>query len=266
VISEIVELVVTTIQSPSNTIEQLASEIAAILQSSFIPREKYSLMAIRNNYQVENIVVVTKKGPIVHTLGGEYFFHLNMAELRIKNLINGKHDHMIEAMSLHAGMSVLDCTLGLATDAIVASFVVGYTGKVLGLETSPVIAFIAKYGLQHFVHDDTVITESLRRVEVKHKCAHDLLITLPDNSFDVVFFDPMFRQPIYSSSNLKPLRYLADNSPLAENTLVEACRVARERVVIKEASRNNEFKRLGITTIYGGKYSSIQYGVIKVEH
>ncbi|MBP2658158.1 MAG: hypothetical protein H6Q69_1190, partial [Firmicutes bacterium] len=32
------------------------------------------------------------------------------------------------------------------------------------------------------------------------------------------------------------------------------------------ASHNNEFDRLGITTIYGGKYSSIQYGVIKVEN
>lgn len=260
------ELVVTTIQSPSDTIEQLAREIATTLQSPYVSREKYSLMAIRNNFQVDNVVVITKNGPIVHTLGGEYFFHLNMAELRINNLINGKNDHMVTAMSLTAGMSVLDCTLGLATDAIVASFIVSHAGQVLGLENSSIIAFIAKYGLQHFVHDDEFITESLRRIRIKHTHSHEFLITLPDNSFDVVFFDPMFRQPIYSSSNLKPLRYLADNSPLAENTLVEACRVAKKRVVIKETSGNNEFERLGITSIYGGKYSSIQYGVIKVEN
>jgi len=260
------DLLVTTIQNPSYTIEQLAQQIAKTLQIPFIPRDRCSLIAMRNSYQAENVIVVTKEGPVVHTLGGEYFFHLSMAELRIKNLINGKNDHMIAAMSLTAGMSVLDCTLGLATDAIVASFIVGHSGKVVGLEASPIIAFIASYGLQHFNHNEERITKALRRIQVQHMNCHDALKNLPNNSFDIVFFDPMFRQPIYSSSNLKPLRYLADNSPLAESTIIEACRVARKQVVIKEANHNNEFERLGITTICGGKYSSIQYGIIKVEN
>lgn len=260
------DLLVTTIQSPSCTIEELAQQIATTLQVPFIPRDRHSLSSLKNHYQVENIVVITKNGPIVHTLGGEYFFHLNMAELRIKNLKNGKNDHMMTAMSLTAGMSVLDCTLGLATDAVVASFIVGQTGKVVGLETSPILALIASYGLQHFTHDDEGITKALRRIQVIPKHCYEVLMSLPDNSFDIVFFDPMFRQPIYSSSNLKPLRYLADNSPITESALAEACRVANKRVVIKETSHNNEFERLGITTTYGGKYSSIQYGVIKVEN
>ena len=260
------DLLVTTIQSPSRTIEELAQQIAATLQVSFISRDRHSLSSLKNHYQVENIVVITKNGPIVHTLGGEYFFHLNMAELRIKNLKNGKNDHMMTAMSLTAGMSVLDCTLGLATDAVVASFIVGQTGKVVGLEASPILALIASYGLQHFTHDDEGITKALRRIQVVPKHCYEVLMSLPDNSFDIVFFDPMFRQPIYSSSNLKPLRYLADNGPITESALAEACRVANKRVVIKETSQSNEFERLGITTTYGGKYSSIQYGVIKVEN
>jgi hypothetical protein len=247
-------------------IEELAQQIATRLQVPFIPRDRHAIIALRSHYQVENIVVITKNGPIVHTLGGEYFFHLNMAELRIKNLIGGKNDHMVTAMSLVAGMSVLDCTLGLATDAIVASFVVGQAGKVVGLETSPILAFIASYGLQHFTHDDEDITKALRRIQVIPKHCYEVLMSLPDNSFDIVFFDPMFRQPIYNSSNLKPLRYLADNSPITESALAEACRVAKKRVVIKETFHNNEFDRLGITTTYGGKYSSIKYGVIKVEN
>lgn len=260
------DLLVTTIQSPSCIIEEGARQIATTLQVPFIPRDRHSLSALKKIYQVDNIVVITKNGPIVHTLGGEYFFHLNMAELRIKNLLNGKNDHMITAMSLTAGMSVLDCTLGLATDAVVASFIVGQTGKVIGLEASPILALIASYGLQHFTHDEEDITKALRRIQVIPKHCYEVLRSLPDNSFDIVFFDPMFRQPIYSSSNLKPLRYLADNSPITESALSEACRVASKRVVIKETSHNNEFERLGITTTYGGKYSSIQYGVIKVEN
>lgn len=259
------ELLVTTIQSPSYTVEQLAQQISTTLQIPFIPRDRQSLTAMKNSYQVENVVVVTKEGPVVHTLGGEYFFHLSMAELRIKNLINGKNDHMIAAMSLTTGMSVLDCTLGLATDAIVASFIVGHTGKVVGIEASSIIAFIANYGLQHFNHKEECITKALRRIQVQHMNCLEALRALPNNSFDIVYLDPMFRQPIYSSSNLKPLRYLADNSPLTEGTITDACRVAKKRVVIKEANHNNEFGRLGVTTICGGKYSSIQYGIIKVE-
>jgi len=171
---------------------------------------------------------------------------------------------MVSAMSLKPGMSVLDCTLGLATDAIVASFVTGPTGSIIGVEKSPIVAFIARYGLEHFITDEEGITEALRRIEVRQAHSYKYLTTLADNSYDIVYFDPMFRQPIYSSSNVKPLRYLADNSALTKNTLKEACRVAKQRVVVKESSKSNEFTRLGITAIYGGKYSSVHYGVIEI--
>lgn len=258
------DLVVTTVQHPSDDINTLADYIATTLNIPCVPRASYSLMAIKIHYQVDNVIVVAQKGPLVNTPGGEYFFHLNMAELRIKNLLNGKHDHMVSAMSLQAGMSVLDCTLGLATDAIVASFIVGHTGTVFGLETSPIVAFIADYGLRHFVTDEQDITTALRRIDVKHTHSYKYLTTLADKSYDIVYFDPMFRHPIHSSSNVKPLRYLADNSPLTKNTLTEACRVAKQRVVVKESRKSNEFKRLGIHSTYGGKYSSVHYGVIEI--
>ncbi len=258
------DLVVTTVQHPSDDINTLAHQIAATLKIPFVPRAKHSLMAIKIHYQVDNVIVVAQKGPLVNTPGGEYFFHLNMAELRIKNLLNGQHDHMVSAMSLTAGMSVLDCTLGLATDAIVASFIVGDTGEVVGLETSPVVAFIASYGLKNFKTDEQYLADAFRRIEVKHSHSYKYLSTLPDKSYDIVYFDPMFRHPIHSSSNVKPLRYLADNSALTKNTLKEACRVAKKRVVVKESSKSNEFTRLGITSIYGGKYSSVHYGVIEI--
>lgn len=258
------ELVVTTVQHPSDALISLAQAIAKELNIPFVERAKHSLMAIKIHFQVDNLIVVAQKGPLVNTPGGDYFFHLNMAQLRIKNLENGKHDHMVSAMSLKPGMSVLDCTLGLATDAIVASFVTGPTGSIVGVEKSPIVAFIARYGLEHFITDEKGITEALRRIEVRQAHSYKYLTTLADNSYDIVYFDPMFRQPIYSSSNVKPLRYLADNSALTKNTLKEACRVAKQRVVVKESSKSNEFTRLGITAIYGGKYSSVHYGVIEI--
>jgi len=84
------------------------------------------------------------------------------------------------------------------------------------------------------------------------------------NSFDVVYFDPMFRQPLMSSQPLSPLRNLADPRPLSLDTIEEACRVARTRVVVKERSDGEEFRRLGIETILSTAGHKLAYGVINI--
>jgi len=243
---------------------ETALSLARLLGLPLAVRGDLSLAAIRNKYHTADLLVVTKNGPVVYTPGGEYFFHLNMAELRIKNLLIGKHDHMAAAMGIIPGMTILDCTLGLATDAIVASFAVGSEGSIVGLEASPVIAAVTSWGLQQFVADDAMINAALRRITVKNADYNNYLPTLPDRCYDVVFFDPMFRVPIGSSSNLKPLRFLADDRPLSAEALEQACRIARKRVVIKETNGSPEFSRLDIGLMQGGKYSSVQYGIIEV--
>ena len=255
-------LIVTTAHNPSAQMKIDAAELARKLDVPLKIRGNSSLDAIRQEYTVETLLVVTKRGPVASTPGGEYFFHLHLAELRIKNLISGKPDHMISAMGLAPGQTLLDCTLGLATDAIVASFVAGDTGKVFGLEAAAVITVITGLGLQRFVSDKNEITAALRRIQVKHADFNQYLPTLPAQSFDIVFFDPMFRAPLASSSSLKPLRFLADPRPLDRLAILEACRVAKKRVVMKESSGSPEFARLGFSELYGGKYSSVQYGVI----
>lgn len=259
------DLIVTTIHKPSPAITAFAAELAELLQAPLVARENHSLPGLRAAYHTDTILVAAKNGPVAHTAGGEYFFHLSMAELRIKNLINGKHDHMVTAMGLEAGATVLDCTLGLGSDAIVASFIAGDSGKIVGLEASPVIAVITGLGLKQQVHEDAEITAALRRITVENSDYNDYLAGLPAKSFDIVYFDPMFRAPVYSSSNLKPLRQLADMRPLSADAVAQACRVAKRRVVIKEAKGSAEFERLGITALQGGKYSSVQYGFIEVE-
>lgn len=256
------ELIVTTIQHPSSQQEALAGNFARRLHSRFIPRGKDSLPKLATKYATDKILVVTSSGPVIHTPGGEYFFHLSMAHLRIKNIITGKDDHMTTAMGLTPGMSVLDCTLGLASDAIVASYVAGAGGQVVGLEAAPPIALIAEYGLQNFNSDTPAMNDALRRITVLTADYNEYLAQQPSKSVDVVYFDPMFRHPVYASSNLKPLRYLADDRELSRTAVDEACRVARRRVIIKEKNGSSEFTRLGITTFCGGKHSNITYGVI----
>lgn len=257
------DTVVTTVRNYSSREQQLGLEFATALKTAFVVRNNDSLESIMQKYKARTILVVTKKGPVVYTPGGEFFFHLSMAELRIKNLKNGKHDHMVDAMALTPGMSVLDCTLGLATDAVVASFTVGDAGKVVGLESSPLVALIARYGLTYYNGAGEELNSALRRIMVQEVDYHQFISSLPDRSFDVVYFDPMFRYPVKNSSNMKPLRFLADDRPLHPGIIKDACRIARQRVVVKELRGSSEFKRLGLTTVFGGKYSSISYGVVE---
>lgn len=256
------DIIVTTGQK--TTLEQVlkAKKVAKTLHAVFVPRENFSIAALRKSCKVETILVVSKQGLVVHTLEGVLFFHLNMAQLRIKNLRMGKIDNMVQAMGLQEGMTVLDCTLGLAADSIVASYIAGEKGSVVGLEVSPILALIAKVGLKQYQTNEPEIQNALRRIEVVQADYNMYLLQMPKNSFDVVYIDPMFRRPIHESVNLQPMRCLADHRAVTLESLLEARRVAKKCVVVKETNHSSEFERLHIETMFGGKYSSVSYGVI----
>jgi hypothetical protein len=57
---------------------------------------------------------------------------------------------------------------------------------------------------------------------------------------------------------------VANKNPLTLETIAEAKRVARQRVVLKESSKSLEFARLGFLERAGGRYSKVQYGVIRL--
>lgn len=255
---------VTTSLKADRELVVLAKKVAAELRLPFVPR-RGSLEGIKQEYGSTWAVVVTREQIFVSTPGGAFFFHPGMAKNRIKALKKGNNDQMVEAMALAPGDTVLDCTLGLGADATVASFAVGPEGKVVGLEKVPVVAFIVAKGMQEYDEDDPALIAAMRRVEVINADAGEYLRDLPDRSFDVVYFDPMFRQPVHESAAIKPLRYLAETEPLTPDLVAEALRVARRRVVVKERRNSPEFARLGITRISGGKHSSIAYGILEPE-
>lgn len=256
------QFIITTITKVNTDLIYQAQALAQKFNKKFVTRNNLSLERLKQDNNVDNILIFTKDGLKAHTSQGDLFFHLNMAQLRILNLNRNQKDHMVEAMDLKPKMSVLDCTLGLGTDATVASYIVGENGKVVGLESATLIYLITKYGLANFNHDNIAINHSLRRIESFNLHYLDYLKAQGDNSFDIVYFDPMFRKPIQDSANFKPMRAIANMEQLQSKALVEALRVAKKRVVIKETKDSMEFERLNISQIYGGKYSSVSYGVI----
>ena len=243
----------------------LAKAMAEQLSIKYAERCKYSVPVLMEKHEAE-VVLVAYPGELrLHTAAGELFFHPNMSQLRLKNLRQGDKDHMTEAMGLTEGMSVLDCTLGFGADAIVASFGVGEKGQVTGLEVSPYIAAVTGHGLQHFVPGNYPLFAAMRRIRVVNADYLDFLRQQPTGSFDVVYFDPMFRKPLTASSSISPLRGVADHRALSLAAVAEAKRVARRRVVMKEASRSGEFKRLGFDIVTGGKYSKVHYGILPAD-
>ena len=257
------DFIITTVSKSNEDNEKYAHDLAKKLNKKYILREKNSLEKLKQDNNIDNILIVTKNGLKAHTKNGELFFHLNMAQLRILSIMRQQKDHMVEAMNLSSGMSVLDCTLGLGTDAVVASFIVGEKGKVVGLESSELIYLISKHGLENFRHDNIDIQKSLKCIEVININYLEYMRNIEDNSFDIVYFDPMFRRAIEDSANFKPMREIANMQELTKGALYEALRVAKKRVVIKETKGSREFARLDIIKLYGGKYSSINYGVIE---
>ena len=234
------------------------------LNIPFVERQNLSVPALSQAYDVKHVLVSKKDSLRLITEDNEIFFHPSLAHLRIKNSLKGEGDRLIEAMNLQRGMKVLDCTLGLGADAIVESFAVGEEGSVTALEVNPYLAAVVEHGLQNFIDDNDNVVQAMRRVEVVNADYTDFLQSAADNSFDVVYFDPMFRHPLERSTALNPLRDIADRRAVTVEAIAEARRVARCRVVLKENAKSLEFERLGFEKICGGRYSPIHYGVIEL--
>ncbi|HEX3031330.1 MAG TPA: class I SAM-dependent methyltransferase, partial [Bacillota bacterium] len=198
----------------------------------------------------------------LHLAGGEFYFHPNMAKLRVQNLEKGQPDAFIAAAGLKPGATLLDCTLGLAADAIVASHVCGPTGNVVGLESQPLLAILAEEGLARYQAGKGSLGEAMARIRVINTDAEHYLTRLPDGAVDVVYFDPMFRHTKQVSSGMNLLRHLANPRTVTKEMLEQAVRVAAKRVVLKERQGARIFAELGIDSIVGGKYSAVSYGII----
>lgn len=209
-------------------------------------------------------VIVAKNGWRYEDRAGNRFaFHPNMSALRVKHLQNGEKDIMVECSGMTAGDDVLDCTLGMGADAIVSSYVVGKRGKVVALESQPVIAAIVKQGLATYETDRQALKEAMRAIEVIEEDYRAYLPLLADRSFDIVMFDPMFRQTVKGSKAMQQLKPLANPSPLDPQSVAEAVRVARKAVLLKERRGSPEFERLGFSVVK--ESSRYAWGIRKSE-
>lgn len=241
---------------------QTAKDMAARLEVAYLDRPHNQVLEEFMAAQaLAAVIVLEKDGPRIHSEYGTFAYHPGMAEIRVQQLLRGAPDHLVQALDLRSGARVLDCTLGLASDAAVAACVVGPTGRVVGLEASLLLHFAVQYGLAHYECKTPLLTAALRRVEAVHAVAGEYLAACAADSFDVVYFDPMFRHPVRGSKAMEALRPLALEEPLDGTTVELALKVA-PRVVIKERSEYL-LREYGCQEYVGGKYGRIKFGIIR---
>ena len=259
-------LVITTSRQPNPAHLAEASRWAGLLGAPLVDRNDLSLARLAQTHGAPGVLVIGGDRVTYYEPEREllYFFHPGMSRRRLRNLKADNGDPMITAMGIGPGDSVLDCTLGRGADATVAAHVVGPEGRVVGIEKVPVLAWLTIEGLQHYEIEDDATREAMRRVEAHCADYADHLPAQPDDSFDVVYFDPIFEQMVEGASAMIPLRQLASHEPLTREAVAEAQRVARRRVVIKQPARSPLWERLGIEVriVSGGK-SHVEYGVVE---
>lgn len=260
-------IAVTTTREKDKVLSQKAEKVSNDLNIPYIKRSNLSINKTISKENLDYLLVVEKDKLIIKGEGTEIFWHPSMTELKIKSIKQGNKETMIEATELREGDSILDCTLGFAGDSVVFASVVGEQGTVVGTEINKYLAYLTEDGLRNYnkVNDET--KKYMKSIKVVNTSYRDYLSKQTDNSFDVVYFDPMFEEPNKKSSTINAFREFTEHEGLSKEDIKEALRVCKRKVVIKERYELNSLDKLGIQKYYGVKRrGSIVYGVIEKDN
>lgn len=261
--------VVTTPRRAGKDAERRAQAVAGELGMPFVPREERSLGEVLRQAEAlgrpcDAVLVAGGERLQLVTAAGTFHYHPGIGVNRIRQLAKGRRDWLAQALGLRPGDTVLDATLGLGSDLLVASFVVGPGGRAVGLESQPLLAYMVREGTRRYVHERPEVTEALRRIEVVCAPYQEYLAAAPSKSFDVVYFDPMFEEPVAESSQMAPIRLLANPEPLERAAFDLARRVARRRVVVKDRADGPYVRSGWFDAVLGSPKSRIAYCVAEL--
>lgn len=230
------KLIVTTSLGMATSLVTQAQALAKTLHVPYQARQKRSLkqlLALADQV----LVVYQDQLRLAQADGRTLVFHPDTAMLRIKS----PRDPLIDLLGA-APKTVLDATMGLASDSLVMS----YAGHaVTALESQPLIHFMVSQGLQTFRTGQADIDAAMRRIVTVQTEALAYLTQQPDQSVDVIYFDPMFSEAIAESQNLSGLERLANPDRFSLEMLAQAKRVAREAIIIKAYFRDTVFEDFG---------------------
>jgi len=246
-----VRLAVTTPLRCSPDEERAARAAALDRGLPFRARGARPLLRVAEESGAEALLVLSRAASVLWMDGEERRWSAGMGALRAKrargraagSVDPSSRDPFLEAAGIREGDLVLDCTAGLGADTLVAATAAGLRGRVVGLEASPALAAWVGEGLRRH------LDRAAERIEIRAADHAAFLYELPEGSFDVVLFDPMFRHARAEPAGFDLVRRLADPRPLSRLALERARRVARRWVVVKDGAPGWDLARLGLTPL-----------------
>lgn len=262
-----VSLVVTTGYLPAPQQWERARRLAEELGAPAVAREKLGLKEVARHagwtpgQPMPWILVVERTRLSLYAAGQRLFYHPGMAIGRLRRIAQGRGDPMLAAMGLLPGETVVDATLGLGADALVAAAAVGPGGLVIGLEIVPALAVLVREGLADYPWPDAESALAAARIQVHAADHRTWLGQAPDGSVDVVYFDVMFERPLSGSAAMATWRTAAFEGAVEPATILRARHVARRAVVLKDRRDSARLQRLAPPKIVGGRSSRVVYGV-----
>jgi 16S rRNA (guanine1516-N2)-methyltransferase len=263
-----VRLAITTPFRPDPAEVEAALAAAERHGLPYVARGRLALTRLAAEARADGALVLSATRAVLAAAGAERIWSPGMGALRLKRFLDERpgrradptaRDPFLDAAALRPGDEVLDCTAGLAADALVAAAAVGPGGRVLGLEASRALAAWTGEGIRRFP------AEAARRVEVRCADHLEFLRTAAARSFDVVTFDPMFRHARAEPGGFDVVRRLSDPRPLSPEALAEARRVARRWVLVKDGAPGWDLARLGLAPLESARGAHRYYARVEAE-
>lgn len=261
------KMIITTSFDETDVLVTKAISLAKRLNIPYVRRNKKTLKYLHEHRDPEIFVVNSNRGLCFNKKDAdEIFYHPNMAFHRIKQIERGQKDSLVSACNLVEGMTFLDCTLGLASDTLVASYAVGPSGQVIATEKSFPLSVLVREGLGYYVQTDQPdLKDIVEKLKIINCDNLEYLKSLPDDAVDVVYFDFMFTKSLETSQGIKVIKPVVSYDLLTPKHVSEARRVARKKVVVKSNYGNESISEFGFEISKVNQKRHFFYGVIEVK-
>ena len=248
-------MIITTPLKYNDTLLEEVKELGRYYNIPFLYRGKISAKKLVEKYS--EVLVVGKEKVQLNKKNGNFTYHPNFSQVRLKRILKGESDPFLDATNLTVGDKFLDCTMGLASDSIIASVV---TDDVTALESTLGVYLVVTIGMSKYRYTLPELEHASKVIKTHHINAYNFLKEQQDDSYDVIYFDPMYEEDV-NSEGIEGLKHYADNSELTEVIIEEAKRVASKRVVLKAHFNSPLFKRFKFMQCVR-KSTVSHYGVI----
>lgn len=246
-------MIITTSLRENEELIARSQALALDLGADYQPRRKLSLAKCLERFGPFYLLYKDRLS-FINADASELTFHPDTAALRIK----APHDALVSLLG-KSPKTILDTTMGLASDSLVMAAV---GNQVTALESQDVIFQVVSLGLASY-QTDKQLEKAMRSIKAIKSDSLSFLKAQADNSFDIIYADPMFSETIKESENLEAIKPLANGSRLTEEWLNEAKRVAREKIIIKAHFRDTVFEELGFERQVRPN-QKLHYGVLEL--